>query len=179
MKKPVYIAVTRRIKPGHEAEFQQALREFFQSSFGEAGVHGASMLVPPPGSSSSEYGILRAFASEQERNAFYDSPMFKEWEARVRPLTEGDPVHRELTGLEAWFRSAEMPPPRWKMAVLTWVGVWPISMAVPALLSLLMGNSVPQVIFAGAVAAGIVLVLTWGVMPVLAKLAQPWLRSKS
>jgi antibiotic biosynthesis monooxygenase (ABM) superfamily enzyme len=99
---PIHIAITRRVRPGCEAEFQEALREFFQTSFGHCGVMGASMLTPPPGSESREYGILRTFASEQERDAFYESPMFKAWEACARRLTEGEPVYRQLHGLEAW-----------------------------------------------------------------------------
>src|SRR5881394_931469 len=81
-----------------EAEFQQALREFFQTSFAHGGVLGASMLTPPPGSDSREYGILRSFASEKERDAFYASPMFKAWEERAKTLTEGEPVYRQLHG---------------------------------------------------------------------------------
>ena len=49
--------------------------------------------------------------------------MFKAWEARARTLTEGEPVYRQLHGLEAWFRSPQTPPPRWKMAVATLLGV--------------------------------------------------------
>ena len=37
----------------------------------------ASMLAPPPGSDSPEFGILRTFANEQERDAFYASALFK------------------------------------------------------------------------------------------------------
>ena len=133
------------------------------------------MLVPPPGSSSPEFGILRTFANAQERAPFYASPMFKTWEDRIRPLTEGEPVYRELTGLEAWFRSPQNPPPRWKMALLTWVAVWPVSMAVPAALNPLLGQRVPNILFAGAVAGGIVLILTWVAMPFLVKLTNGWL----
>ena len=178
MNGPVHIAITRRVKPGCEAEFQTALQEFFKTSFAHIGVHGASMLVPPPGSPSPEFGILRTFASEHERDAFYASPMFKKWEDRIKPLTEGDPVHRQLNGLEAWFRSPHNPPPRWKMALLTWIAVWPVSMVVPAALNPLIGSSVPNVMFAGTVAAGIVLVLTWVAMPVLVKFTQGWLHPK-
>ena len=85
MNEPIHIAITRRIKPGCEAEFQQALRDFFKTSFSHIGVHGASMLVPPPGSTSSEFGILRTFANEQERNAFYASPLFQAWKERWLP----------------------------------------------------------------------------------------------
>ena len=70
------------------------------------------MLTPPPGSGSREYGILRTFANEQERDAFYAMPMFKEWDDRARTLTEGEPEYRQLHGLEAWFRSPGGPPPR-------------------------------------------------------------------
>ncbi len=101
---PIHIAITRRVRPGGEAEFQQALREFLQTSFAHGGVLGASRLTPPPGSDRREYGILRTFANEQEREAFYESPLFKAWDARARTLTEGEAVYRPLHGLEAWFR---------------------------------------------------------------------------
>jgi antibiotic biosynthesis monooxygenase (ABM) superfamily enzyme len=179
MNEPVHGAITRRVKPGCEAEFQESLREFFRTSFGKISVQGAGMLVPPPGATSPEFGILRTFSSAAERDAFYASSMFKDWDARVRPLTEGEPFHRHLTGLEAWFRSPNSPPPVWKMALLTWFAVWPISMAVPAGLTPWIGNRVPNVIFAGAVAAGIVLALTWFAMPVLVKLARPWLQPEN
>jgi antibiotic biosynthesis monooxygenase (ABM) superfamily enzyme len=52
-------------------------------------------------------------------------------------------------------------------------------MAVPALLNPLIGQQVPGVIFAGTVAAGIVLVLTWVAMPVLVRLASNWLRAQT
>ena len=86
---PIHVAITRRVRAGSEAEFQQALQEFFQRSFAHGGVLGASMLIPPPGSDSREFGILRTFADEKERDAFYASPMFKAWEERARTLTEG------------------------------------------------------------------------------------------
>ena len=175
MSEPIHIAVTRRVKPSCEAEFQRLLQEFFKTSFGQMGVQGASMLVPPPGSPTPEFGVLRTFANERERDDFYASPMFKAWEEKVKPLTEGQPAYRQLNGLEAWFRSPQNPPPRWKMALLTWVAVWPVSMAVPAALNPLMGQSMPNVLFAGAVAGGIVLVLTWIAMPLLVRLARRWL----
>src|SRR3977135_3733712 len=125
---PIHIAITRRVRAGCEAEFQRALLEFMQASFSHGGVWGASMLTPPPGSDSREFGILRTFADEQERATFYKSVLFKTWEERARTLTEGEPVYRQLTGLEAWFRSPHSPPPRWKMAVTTFLGVFPVAM---------------------------------------------------
>lgn len=41
------------------------------------------MLTPPPGSDSREYGILRTFVGAAERDAFYASPLFNDWDLRA------------------------------------------------------------------------------------------------
>ena len=53
-----------------------------------------------------------------------------------------------------------------------------VPVAVPAALNPLSGQ-MPNFIFAGVVAGGIVLVLTWVAMPVLVKVARGWLQPKS
>jgi antibiotic biosynthesis monooxygenase (ABM) superfamily enzyme len=175
---PIHIAITRRVRAGCEAEFQQALREFFQTSFAHGGVLGASMLTPLPGSDTREYGILRTFASESERDAFYESPMFKAWEERARTMTEGEPVYRQLHGLEAWFRSPHKPPPRWKMAAVTLLGVYPVSL----LLALTIGAAIhswPVAARSLVVALCMVALLTWAVMPLMTRLLHGWLQPQS
>jgi uncharacterized protein len=66
-------------------------------------------------------------------------------------------------------------PPRWKMAVLTWIAVWAVSMLVPTILVPLLGPDSPKVLSAGLISAGIVVILTWVAMPLLVKVAHPWL----
>jgi len=171
---PIHIAITRRVRPGREAEFQQALREFFQASFMHEGVLGASMLAPPPGSMTREYGILRTFANEGERDAFYKSPAFSAWEERARILTEGEPAYRQLHGLEAWFRTSGEPPPRWKMALVTFAGVYVLTLLLTLLTVPVIGGwplPIRNAAFNVLVVAG----LTWGVMPFLTRRLQRWL----
>lgn len=171
---PIHIAITRRVRPGREAEFQQALREFFQTSFAHEGVLGASMIAPPPGSATREYGILRTFANEGERAAFYKSPAFSAWEERARMLTEGEPAYRQLHGLEAWFRTSGEPPPRWKMALVTFAGVYVLTLILTLLTAPVIGGwplPVRNAAFNVLVVAG----LTWGVMPFLTRHLRPWL----
>ncbi len=171
---PVHVAITRRVLPGCEGEFQQALLEFMQASFNHNGVLGASMLTPPPGSNTREFGILRTFNNEQERDAFYASPLFKGWEERARKLTEGEPVYRQLHGLEAWFRSSHIPPPRWKMAAATFLGVFPTAM----ILNLTLGPAIrswPFVLGSAVFNACMVGFLTWAVMPLVTRVLHPWL----
>lgn len=179
MEKPIHVAIRRRVKPEREAEFKQLLRRFIQASFDHEGVLGAGMLVPPADAAVREYGILRTFATEAARDKFYNSDLVKAWMEQCRPLTEGEPRYSQLTGLEAWFRDPNsVPPPRWKMALLTFIAVWPVSILVPDCLQPLIGQKVSNIIFAGAVAVGIVLILTWVAMPILAWLAAPWLRPR-
>jgi len=173
---PIHVAITRRVRPGCEAEFQQALREFFQTSFDHRGVLGVTMLVPAPGSDSREFGILRTFADEAERDRFYASDLFRSWETRCAGLMESSQwTHRPLHGLEAWFRSPHQPPPRWKMAIATFVGVFPLA----TLLNLTVAPMLRDwhFILRNAVFSALVVVLlAWVVMPLVTRLLRVWLR---
>lgn len=172
---PVYVAITRRVKAGREAEFQEALRGFFQASLTRDTILGVQMLTPPPGSTTREYGILRSFASDADRDSFYSSALFKEWEQTAAALTEGKAEYRQLHGLEGWFRSGQNPPPRWKMAIATFLGVFPLAMV----LGLTVGRATASwnFVLKNAVFNFFVVgLLTWVVMPIVTRLLQKWLR---
>ncbi len=174
---PIHVAITRKIKSGCEKAFEESLRRFFQVSLDHPGVLGVHLISPPPGSSSREYGILRTFATEHERDEFYGSKFFERWQQHVAQLTEGDRTYRELHGLEAWFRTTA-PPARWKMALVTWLGVWPTSLVVGTLLGARL-SGLPLLVSSGIIAAVIVVCLTWIVMPMLVRLFQAWLLGSS
>jgi antibiotic biosynthesis monooxygenase (ABM) superfamily enzyme len=172
---PIHVAITRRIKPGCEQEFQLALKEFFARSLTHSGVHGAAMLVPPPGSTSAEYGIIRSFANAVERDAFYSSPLYLDWKKRVASLSDGEPEARELHGLEAFFRQDDpSPPPRWKMAIATYLGVVPVIMTLALTVGPLI-RSWNFVLNNLVFNACVVVLLTWVVMPVITRILHRWL----
>jgi antibiotic biosynthesis monooxygenase (ABM) superfamily enzyme len=180
MDEPIHIAITVRVRKTHIAEFESALTDFACRSLAEPGARGVLCLYPPPGLASTEYGIMRSFASVADRDAFYRTALFKDWLNRIRPMVEGKSIRRQLVGLEAWFRDPTEPmPPRWKMAVLTWIAAWPVSMLVSAILALAVGQNLPHVVESALVAAGLVIALTWVAMPFLVKIAHPWLHPKS
>ena len=178
MDEPIHIAVMRRVRPGCEAEFQQALREFIQASFAHGGVLGAGMFVPLPGSSSREYGVLRSFRNEQEREDFYKSPLFKAWQERAKSLTEGEPEYRKLHGLEAWFRNPSQPnPPLWKMALVTYIGVDVVTTLLFWIIGPLIQNW-PFLIRNSVFNIVVVACLTWIAMPLLVRAFNRWLQPK-
>ncbi len=174
----IHIAITRRALPGREAEFEASLREFLQASFAHGSVMGANMLTPGANSDSREYGILRTFASEAERDAFYNSPMFLAWDERAKTMTEGEWKPRQLHGLEAFFHSSQAPPPRWKMAVATLAGVYPTSLLLAYFVAPHL-HSLPRPVVSLIIATCMVTMLTWVVMPQVIKLLHRWLHPKA
>src|SRR2546421_4086099 len=103
--------------------------------------------------------------------------MFKAWEERARTLTEGEPVYRQLHGLEAWFRSPQNPPPRWKMAIATFLGVFPVAMILNLTLGPLV-RSWPFVFGNAVFNACVVVLLTWVVLPFVTQVLRRWLYSQ-
>ena len=168
----VHVAITRKVLPGREKEFTEALHRFMGESFAHGGVHGASMITALPGSEDGEIGILRTFKDAAERDAFYNYVQFKEWEAYASTLTH-TPVYRELNGLEAWFRSP-VPPPRWKMALVTLCGVFPTSVFLALTVAPLLQTS-PMWLRLVVTASLMVAILTWIIMPLLTKILKKWL----
>ena len=175
---PATVLTIRTVKPGCEEKFEAELHDFISRSLQTEGQLGVSVIRPVAESGSREYGILRRFRDKAYRERFYQSPLFKQWEAAVASFTEGEPKQQSLSGLETWFvlpgQQAVIPPPRWKMAVTTLIGVWPASMLVPWLLGPLIGG-LPSYLKGVFVSAGIVILLTWAIMPFLARILKPWL----
>lgn len=179
---PVAVLTLRRVKPGCEKEFEAALHDFVERSLHTEGQLGVHVLRPDAGAAVREYGIVRRFSRPESRDAFYRSALFEQWERTAAPLTVGGPRRQELSGLETWFtlpgQRAVIPPPRWKMALVTLLGVYPASLLVTWLLNPLMAG-LPPAAQALMVAAGIVALLTWVVMPALARGLSPWLQNHS
>jgi hypothetical protein len=175
---PATVLTMRTVKPGFEEKFEAELHDFISRSLQTAGQLGVSVIRPVAESGSREYGILRRFRDKAHRERFYQSPLFKQWEVAVASLTEGEPKQQSLSGLETWFvlpeQRAVIPPPRWKMAVATLIAVWPASMLIPWLLTPLIGG-LPFYLKGIFISAGIVTLLTWVLMPFLARILKPWL----
>ena len=175
----VHIAIIRRVKPGMEQEFEDALREFARQSLSEPGTTGVHLIGPVPDSNNGEYGILRSFASEEACRAFYESDMFRRWEQHAAQFVIGGWTRRRLHGLEAFFRhGSHVPPPRWKMAIVTWLGVFPTVLFWSSLLTKVLGG-LPSLVAAAIINACVVVTLTWGVMPLLTRLLANWLQQRT
>ena len=135
---------------------------------------------PAPGSGSREYGIVRKFADREALAQFRISPEYLAWNQLATELTEGEARAEELTGLESWFTlpgAVLRPLPKWKMAISTYLGVFPVVMVLSLTIGPLMGSwgfFLSNAVFNACVVA----ILTWLVMPLITRALHRWLHSE-
>lgn len=175
---PITVCISRKVKPGHEAAYERALHDFVQRTLktmpGQLGVH---IMRPIPGSDSREYGIIRKFANRHALEDFRTSAEYLEWNFIAKDMTEGSSRVEELSGLESWFTplgSPLRPLPKWKMALLTLLGVYLTSLFLNATVGPWI-KSCPPFIGLFISAALFVSLLTWLVMPIISHLFRKWL----
>ena len=177
----ITVSITRTVKPGCEADFERALHDFVQRSLAQPGQLGVHIMRPAPGSSSREYGIIRKFCDREALEAFRMSPEYLEWNQTALDLTEGSGRVQELTGLESWFTLPGAPLralPKWKMAIATFLGVFPVAI----ILSLTLGPFIRSwnfILSSAVFNACVVSLLTWVVMPLVTRALHGWLHSEN
>jgi len=174
---PITVSVTRTVKRGYETEFERVLHEFVQRSLTLPGQLGVYIMRPAPGSCSREYGIVRKFSNRDALSEFRTSREYLEWNQLAVDLTEGSGRTVELTGLESWFTPPGAPLrslPKWKMAIATFVGVFPVAMVLTLTLGPVI-KSWPFILSSVLFDACMVSLLTWAVMPLVTRALHGWL----
>ena len=170
---PVVVVVRRTARVGKTRDFEDAMRAFIAESAAAPGSLDFHVLRSCD-DASREYTVVHRFADQSSRRAFVQSEMYGRWMARLREVTESEPHIQEFDGLAGWFvlPSKERPhahPPRWKMALVTFMGVYPLTSTIPGWTA----AALPGVHRLAANAVGtaiIVAALTWAVMPLLTRL---------
>jgi uncharacterized protein len=171
------VVVSRRVPMANVEAFETALGELKQTSSKQPGQIACDVLRGTVTRGVRDYFIAYRFADEMRLRAWESSPERRTLVERIDALTVGGHRH-ELTGLEAWFDlpPGQLPPPRHRMAFVTWLGIWPlVSLALWLLTPYLL--VLPFLLRTAALSALIVLIMTYVVMPQLTKLAEPLLRA--
>jgi uncharacterized protein len=172
---PVTTTVTRRVKPGHEALYEQFLAGIIAAASRFPGHLGVEVFRPAS-AAGGEYRIVYRFDSAEHLRAWLDSREHSAWLERAEPHAIG-PVHRRfVTGLESWFTLAGQatPPPPYKMAILTWITIFPLITVIVALTGPLLAD-LPLGVKLGITTALTVPIMTWVVMPRVTRLFRGWL----
>src|SRR5262249_39108100 len=125
---------------------------------------------------SREYVYIFRFDTYAHLRQWEDSPERQMWVERAQALTEGNPRKQVTTGLEYWFTLPGAPnaPPRAKMAAVTVLAIYPLSLAVPAALAPAL-SVIPAIGRGLLVSVLLVLLMTYVVMPRMTRLFAGWL----
>lgn len=175
---PVTVIVTRRVRHGREADFER-LMSGMQAAAARFPGHMGGFLIPPDVPENGCYRTLFAFDNEQHLQAWTRSTERNDWLVRIATVTHGDSALRVLNGLETWFAlpAARMkaPPPRWKMALVTWSGIFPLVLLSSHTVTPLLGPRLHPTLVVLVATGLIVTAMTWFVMPTLVRLLAGWL----
>jgi antibiotic biosynthesis monooxygenase (ABM) superfamily enzyme len=181
-KGPVTSTVTRQVRPGHSAAYEIFLQTIIECASGFDGYLGAEIFRPVEPEHGGEYRIVYRFASVAQLRAWLDSAEHSSQLELAVPHAVGASRTSFRTGLETWFTlpgEPGLPPPTpYKMAVLTWLSIFPLI----SLVVLVLGPHIRTVALVPRTAittAVTVPLMTWIVMPRVTWLLRSWLFSRS
>ena len=170
----ITVLFTWDVQPGQEAAFEQWAHRMTTAASQAEGHRGATWLRPAPGRS--EYVTIVHFR---------DNATFQAWRAsatRAALVEEAQAFTTErsaqATGVEPWFtlpgKRALSAPPKWKMFLVTCLGVYPLSLLFALTLLPWMAH-VPLALRTVVTTALLAGLLTWLVMPRLTQWLRAWL----
>jgi antibiotic biosynthesis monooxygenase (ABM) superfamily enzyme len=164
--------ISRNIAPGYEKEYDDWLERFMISESRFPGYIGTTIIAPGGKTSSVRYVI----------NRFTDQASLDAWENSTVALSLLDEINKystlqRVTGLETWFYLPNLKtintPPRWKMAIVSFIAAYGISSLAQYILGLYLGQMplLTNLLMTIILAVG----LTYFAMPLLSRLLRGWL----
>ncbi|ELS05384.1 hypothetical protein Xen7305DRAFT_00051270 [Xenococcus sp. PCC 7305] len=174
---PVTVVISRQVKPGCEAAFEKFISGITAAAMTFEGHLGANIFRPQT-PEHHEYQIIFKFDRASNLRIWQESECRRQWLARAESLRLEAPTIKVITGLETWFTLPSpkpiIPPPRYKMAVITLLAIFPLVQLANVILVPLF-RSLPAIL-GGLITTGIiVLLMTYVVMPRMTKLFSHWL----
>ena len=179
---PVTVVVSRRVLPGREGDYERWIRGVTGAALTFPGHLGMNVFRPQhPGD---PYVLVYKFDSGEHLDSWVKSDVRAGWIAEALTMTT-DSRAEEVSGLESWFTlpgaAAMVPPPKWKMALVSTVVVWVLANVVGAIIRQLLGElplapglvlSLASSLVSTAIVASL---LTWVVMPRVTRVLARWL----
>jgi antibiotic biosynthesis monooxygenase (ABM) superfamily enzyme len=167
--------ITWQVNPGRRADFESWAHGITTAATTRQGHLGAAWFRPD--GADTWYQTVIRFTTADLLARWMDSDERAEWITLLDGIAT-EHVSRS-TGMESWFSlpdQAVAAPPKWKMAVVSFAAIWPLSilfngLVVPAVVSW------PLLLRASLFPLGLVPLLTFLIMPRLSRLLRHWLYS--
>jgi len=178
---PVTALIVRNVKPERIEEFEKWALGMHHVVRGFEGYLGTD-IIRPHDHAQPEFVIVVRFDRYEHLRAFMESTEREEWLKKSEEMTVGKMHVQEAQGFTPWFvlPDAALPlvtPPKYKMALLTILALYPSLLVLGTLLSYLFQSwPRPLLIFINVLI--LVPMMTYYIMPWVTRVFQSWLYPK-
>jgi len=173
---PVTIIVKRRAKPDRIEDFEEVMSGTTKDAMSFKGHLGANIIRPTK--SGDFYRIVFKFDSMRNYLAWEGSEIRQQWLERYAEVEQGEQELEILSGLETWFtmpgEEALVPPPKYKMMIIAWMSIFPLSVLIYYCLTPFI-SELHIIVKMAITSITLVVLMTYIVMPLMAKLFHSWL----
>ena len=137
----VTVVVNIKIKPGCEKGYDEWLGRFLILKRKVPGYLGTTTIMETSKDSTVRH-IVHRFRDKASADAWENSQELREQTEEVNKYST--PYLQKATGLETWFNIPDLkanvpPPPKWKMAIVAFIGAYCISLLASFILGSFLG----------------------------------------
>jgi antibiotic biosynthesis monooxygenase (ABM) superfamily enzyme len=174
---PITLIFNWKVKSGKEKQFEKWAHEITHAAMKFEGHLGANWIKA---SNNQNYTLIYKFDTYEHFKKWEHSEIRKKLLKEGLSLSEQEKPNKiqQLTGLETWFtlpgNMTVKPPPKWKMAIATIIGIYPVAL----IFQILFGQQIQRLpIYLKPLALGgfAIPIMTFFVMPNVTKLLKKWL----
>ena len=172
---PVTAVSSVRVRDGMQDAYRELHHQIEEAISVFPGFVRVDLYEPVPGVQDDTV-VVMAFDGREHLDRWLRSDERRQILRRMEDVVEGDRTVNVVGGYAGWFSPAGAPPVKtWKQASVVLLGITPTSLGLTALRTWLVPDLplVPAVLLSSALG---VTILTWGVMPVLTRRLEGWLR---
>lgn len=170
--------VDRIPREAMHAQLEESIRNLIAAALTFPGHLGVTVTRPSipaqPG-----FRMVYRFDTSEHLRAWEESPDHARLVEIANRYTQGEPRRTVLTGLETWFTLAAQPatqiPPRGRMSVVTWFGIFPLVYLYDLALHWILPVDTLAVLKIAANTALVVPTMSYLVGPRLTRLFKNWL----
>ena len=176
----VTVVVNIKIKPGCEKDYDEWLKRFLVVLERKVPGYLGTTTIMETSQDSTVRHIIHRFRDKASVDAWESSQELREQTEEVNKCST--PYLQKATGLETWFNIPDLkanvpPPPKWKMAIVAFIGAYCISLLASFILGSFLG--LQPLLFNLFMNIILVIGLTYFAMPLLSRLLRRWLYPKS
>lgn len=178
VQQPVTVVITRRVRPGREADYERWLRRINQEAPAFAGYLGTEVHRPAADARVAEYTNVFRFDTVEHLKAFEHSDIRQRYLAEVVDYVEADSTWHETTGFEFWFTPPKgtvvAQPSRLRMACVTIAMLYLVVMTVGRVMAMYLG-ALPLALRTLVIIVVQVLLMTYLLMPYATRAVSRWI----